>query len=171
MKKNNKYNVNEIAIVGLMSALVFIGTFYFKIPALLGYTHLGDCMLILAVALLGKKKGAIAGALGAGLSDLLGGYTTWVLPTMAIKASWAIIMGLVAYKLFKDSKYNLWAGAVIGGLVHVLLYTLVKIPLFGLTYALSTVATLSFQTLFGIIFGNVLYRILGKRISLLIVNE
>lgn len=168
MKSEQKFSVNDIAIVGLMSALVFIGTFYFKIPSLLGYTHLGDCMLILAVAMLGTKKGAISGAIGAGLSDLLGGYTTWVIPTMIIKASWAIIMGLVAYKLFEKHKYNLWIGAIVGGLVHIFLYTAVKIPLFGASYAFATIVTLAFQTLFGIVIGNILYFSIGKKIAIIL---
>ena len=65
--EKTRYNQKDIAVVGLMIALVFIGTFYFKIPTAFGYTHLGDCMIILATCLLGTKKGAIAGALGAGL--------------------------------------------------------------------------------------------------------
>ena len=85
--EKTRYNQKDIAVVGLMIALVFIGTFYFKIPTAFGYTHLGDCMIILATCLLGTKKGAIAGALGAGLADFIGGYTAWVLPTMAFKAA------------------------------------------------------------------------------------
>ena len=36
----------DISIIGLMSALVFVGTYFFKIPSAFGYTHLGDCMII-----------------------------------------------------------------------------------------------------------------------------
>ena len=35
----------DISIIGLMSALVFVGTYFFKIPSAFGYTHLGDCMI------------------------------------------------------------------------------------------------------------------------------
>ena len=100
--EKTRYNQKDIAVVGLMIALVFIGTFYFKIPTAFGYTHLGDCMIILATRLLGTKKGAIAGALGAGLADFIGGYTAWVLPTMAFKAAWVFVMGFIAFKLFKN---------------------------------------------------------------------
>ena len=119
---NSKYSQKDIAIVGMMIALVFVGTFYFKIPTTFGYTHLGDCMIILATCLLGTKRGAIAGALGAGLADLIGGYTIWVLPTMLFKASWAFVMGFVAFKLLKNFRINLWIGAIVGGLVHIILY-------------------------------------------------
>ncbi len=164
--EKTRYNQKDIAVVGLMIALVFIGTFYFKIPTAFGYTHLGDCMIILATCLLGTKKGAIAGALGAGLADFIGGYTAWVLPTMAFKAAWVLAMGFIAFKLFKNFKYNLWIGAIIGGLVHIALYTFIKIPMFGLAYALSTLLTLSLQTLSGIILGNILYSLMKNKIRL-----
>ena len=165
---NSKYSQKDIAIVGMMIALVFVGTFYFKIPTTFGYTHLGDCMIILATCLLGTKRGAIAGALGAGLADLIGGYTIWVLPTMAFKASWVLVMGLVAFKLLKNFKFNLWVGAIAGGLIHILLYTLIKIPLFGASYALATLFTLSLQTLSGVVLGNLIYGVIKNRVGYLV---
>lgn len=89
----------DISIIGLMSALVFVGTYFFKIPSAFGYTHLGDCMIILTVCLFGTRRGILAGAIGAGLSDFLGGYAVWVLPTMVLKGLWAFIAGTIAYKL------------------------------------------------------------------------
>ena len=77
----------DISIIGLMSALVFVGTYFFKIPSAFGYTHLGDCMIILTVCLFGTRRGVLAGAIGAGLSDFLGGYAVWVLPTMVLKGT------------------------------------------------------------------------------------
>lgn len=52
----------DISIIGLMSALVFVGTYFFKIPSAFGYTHLGDCMIILTVCLFGTRRGVLAGA-------------------------------------------------------------------------------------------------------------
>ena len=49
-----------------MAALVFTGTYFFKIPTAFGYTHLGDCMIILTVCLFGTRRGMLAGAIGAG---------------------------------------------------------------------------------------------------------
>ena len=34
--EKTRYNQKDIAVVGLMIALVFIGTFYFKIPTTFG---------------------------------------------------------------------------------------------------------------------------------------
>lgn len=161
---NSKSNVStkDITLVGLMAALVFVGTYYFKIPLAFGYTHLGDCMIILAIGLFGTKKGALAGSIGAGLSDLLGGYFVWVLPTVFIKGIWALIAGTIAFKLLPNKKYNVLIGSIIGGLFHILLYTLVKIPLFGLEYALTGIPGISGQTIAGIVLGNILYLLMKK---------
>lgn len=165
MNTKTNYRAIDIAIDGMMIALVFLGTFYFKIPSLFGYTHLGDCMIILAVCLLGTKRGALAGGIGAGLADLLGGYTAWVLPTMAFKATWAIVMGFIAYKLLRNNKYAFWIGSIAGGIIHIILYTGIKIPMFGLAYAFSTLLTLTAQTISGIVLGNLLYLLLRGRIK------
>ena len=61
-------------------------------------------MILLTVALFGMKKGAIAGAIGGGLSDFIGGYFYWVVPTLLIKCMWAIVMGLIMHKVLKDKK-------------------------------------------------------------------
>ena len=120
-----------MAITGLMAALVFTGTYFFKIPTAFGYTHLGDCMIILTVCLFGTRRGMLAGAIGAGLSDFIAGYAAWVLPTIVLKGGWALIMGLIMYRLLPHFKYSWLAGAVTGGIFHVIGYTLVKIPLYG----------------------------------------
>ncbi len=168
MTIESKTNIQKITITGLFAALIFVGTFSFKIPTMFGYTHLGDCFIIMAVFMLGGKRGALAGAIGAGLADLIGGYTIWVIPTMFIKASWALIAGFIAFKILKNLKARFWIAAIIGGLVHIALYTLVKIPLFGITYALSSLLSVSIQTLSGVILGNILFALLGKRLGSII---
>lgn len=160
--RTNSNYIKEIVTTGMMAALVFVGTYFFKIPTAFGYTHLGDCMIILTVCLFGTKKGVLAGAIGAGLSDLLGGYFVWVLPTVVIKGLWALIMGLIAYKLLPKFKFNWLVGAFAGGIVHVILYTLVKVPLYGLPYAIARIPVISAQTLCGIVFGAVLYMVVYK---------
>lgn len=161
-KKGSAASTADTAIIGLMSALVFIGTYFFKIPTAFGYTHLGDCMIILTVCLFGTRRGAIAGAIGAGLSDFIGGYAIWVLPTVLLKGLWALIMGLVAYKLLPNHKYSWLLGAVIGGIVHIAGYTLIKIPLYGGGLAMAECLTLIGQTGVGIVLGGTAYTALSQ---------
>lgn len=159
---NTNDSTMDIAIIGLMSALVFVGTYFFKIPSAFGYTHLGDCMIILTVCLFGTRRGALAGAIGAGLSDFIGGYAVWVVPTMVLKGLWALIAGLITYKLLPNNKYSWLIGAIVGGIVHIVGYTLVKIPLYGMAVAFGEVFTLSCQTTAGIVLGGVAYTVLSK---------
>lgn len=46
----------DITLTGLMAALIFIGTFFFKIPSPFGYNHFGDGFMLLTVFMLGYKK-------------------------------------------------------------------------------------------------------------------
>lgn len=150
----------ELTITALMAALVFTGTYFFKIPFAFGYAHLGDGIILLTVCLFGTRRGMAAGAIGAGLADLLGGYPIWVLPTMCLKALWALILGIFLYKLFPHTKYSWLTGSIIGGILHTLGYTLVKIPLYGTALALAELFTTGCQSAVGIILCGVAYTVL-----------
>ena len=71
---SSTYSVKDITKTAMMAAITFIGIYTVKIPSLHGYSHMGDCMIFLSVLILGTRKGALAGGIGAALSDLLGGY-------------------------------------------------------------------------------------------------
>ena len=152
----------DIAITGLMAAMVFVGTYFFKIPSTFGYTHLGDCMIILTVCLFGTRRGMLAGSIGAGLADLIGGYPVWVIPTMFMKAMWAFIAGTIMYKLMPNNKHAWLIGAIIGGIAHTIGYTLVKIPLYGMALAIGELFTTGCQSAAGVILGGVAYMALSK---------
>ena len=104
----------------------------------------------------------LAGAIGAGLSDFIAGYAAWVLPTIVLKGGWALIMGLIMYRLLPHFKYSWLAGAVTGGIFHVIGYTLVKIPLYGGGVAMAECFTLIAQTAAGIVLGGVAYTVLSR---------
>ena len=65
----------------LMAALIFVATYLIKIPnpATGGYSHMGDCMIFIAVVMLGRRNGSMAAAIGGALSDLLAGAAVWTL--------------------------------------------------------------------------------------------
>ena len=152
----------DITLTSLFAALIFVGTYFFKISLGFagGYTHLGDGLLILAVLLLGTHRGTIAAAIGMGLSDFIGGYMVWVLPTICFKALWALMVGLFAFKFLKGKPYGWYVGCILGGLLQILGYTITKIPLYGLKPALIELPILSLQTLIGCVMAAVIYRII-----------
>ena len=96
--KNARINVRSITFTAVMAALVFVFTYTFKIPFVNGYTHIGDSMIFLAIVFLGYKKAPLAAGIGAGLADLIGGYSAWVAPTFIIKFFMALICALIMEK-------------------------------------------------------------------------
>lgn len=155
-------NVKSITKTAIMAALVFLATYVIKIPSPNGYTHLGDCLIFVAVLILGSRRGALAGGLGAALADLMGGYAQWVLPSFFIKGIMAFIMGAVTYKLFPKLRFGWLIGALVGGVVQIALYTLVKIPMYGLPYAITRLPGLVLQTIFGVIIAAVIIAVLNE---------
>lgn len=55
--------ISELTLTAVITAMVFIAGNIIKIPTFGGFVHLGDCMVLLAGVVLGKRKGAIASAL------------------------------------------------------------------------------------------------------------
>ena len=82
---NNKMT-RRICLTALMAALIYIFTAYIHVPSHTGYTHVGDGFLYLAASILPAPFAAAAGAIGAGLADLLSGYSIWAPGTVIIKA-------------------------------------------------------------------------------------
>lgn len=71
---NKKNSTTSIVLVGLFAALTVLGTMI-KIPMPTGaFAHLGNSVLLLAVLLIGYKKGALAGGLGFAIFDVLNGF-------------------------------------------------------------------------------------------------
>jgi len=102
-----KLSVKKLTMAGVMAALVFVMTYVPKLPVPVtgGYVHLGDGAIFLAALLLGPLS-VPAAAIGSGLSDILGGYLVYALPTMVIKAA----VALLAWKLWREGS---WLRAVI----------------------------------------------------------
>jgi uncharacterized membrane protein len=91
-------NTKQIAAIGVMGALAAVGTmiFAFPIPATSGYFNFGDVFVQISALVFGPVVGAIAGGLGSGLADLLGGWYTYVIPTAIIKGTEGYITGKLA---------------------------------------------------------------------------
>jgi uncharacterized membrane protein len=93
--QQTKWTTQTICLAAVMTALVFLTTFVPRIPIPLGYAHLGDAAIFLLVLFLPKRPAFLAACLGSALSDLLGGFPLWILPTLLIK----FIMAWIVWKL------------------------------------------------------------------------
>lgn len=96
---NRNSAVKELTITGISIALVFVATLMINIRLPIGYgglIHLGNVPLFLAAIVFGKKTGALAGAVGMGLFDLMGGWTPWAPATFLIVGLMGYVVGLIA---------------------------------------------------------------------------
>lgn len=131
-------NTRQIAAVGVMGALATIATmvFTFPIPATSGYFNLGDAIVMTTALTFGPIVGALAGGLGSGLADLIGGWYNWVIFTTIIKGA----EGYVAGKLAGDRENRTLQKTIIawiaGGAVMVLGYLIVQVFMYGIAAAL-----------------------------------
>ena len=155
-------SLKRITKIAMMAAIIFVCTYTFKVPIAItgGYTHLGDCAIFAGVMILGRKDGTVAAAVGAALSDLLGGFLIWVIPTFVIKGVMAFVMGTVVEKVLPEKKGNWFLGAILGGILQIIGYQLVKIVLISPAAALATIPTITAQTVAGIVIGAVVITVL-----------
>lgn len=101
-KKIGLDNVKDLAINGLFIALTFVATAFINlrlpIAANGGLVHLGNAALFIAAVLFGKRTGAIAGAFGMALFDLVSGWTLWAPFTFVIVGLMGYMVGLITEK-------------------------------------------------------------------------
>lgn len=91
---------SELALNGLLIAIVFIATYFiqFQLPfsANGGLVHMGNVALFTIAIVFGPKKGAIAGAFGMGLFDILSGWMAWAPFTFVVRGVMGFIIGYIA---------------------------------------------------------------------------
>ena len=115
-----KLKTRQLTLTAIMTAFVFVATFIPKIPIPLGYVHLGNAAIFLAVMFGGRRVGILSGVIGSALADFLSGFPIWIVPTIFIKAAeaeifWRLrgksfLLGLIAAGLVMAAGYTL-AGA------------------------------------------------------------
>ena len=146
-------SVKQLTLAGVLAALVFVLTYLPKVPVPVtgGYIHLGDGAIFLSVLLLGPL-GIPAAAIGSGLSDLIGGYMVYVIPTVIIK-------GLVAFVAWKLYRRGSWVSAVIAFVVAeaimVLGYFAFEAVMYGVAAAAAAILPNVVQGIGGIVLGLV----------------
>ncbi|MDD4495545.1 MAG: ECF transporter S component [Eubacteriales bacterium] len=97
-----KWTTKIIAVNGIMMALVFVATFFTRIPIPMtqGYFNIGDTVIIITAILMGPASGLIVGALGSMLSDVAAGYFLFAPLTLIVK-------GLEGYLIGKINALNI----------------------------------------------------------------
>lgn len=170
MKRNNNGTLQTMILTALVMSLVFLMTKVVQIPTFSGgYIHLGDCMVLLSVIILGWKLGALASGVGAAMSDLAGGYGIYVPGTFAVKALMALVFGLVVERAIKkDLSKGAFTAIEVVGMILALLVNVVGYFLYaGFLYgnwpvALTEVPMNVLQTSVGIVLALALQQMFEK---------
>jgi uncharacterized membrane protein len=79
----------------------------------------------------GPIIGALAGGLGSGLADFLGGWYTWVVFTTVIKGAEGYVAGRLAGPIENRSLQKTIIAWIAGGVVMVLGYFIVQVFMYG----------------------------------------
>ena len=87
-------SAKEIAICGVLIAMVFIATMFINIRLPIsingGLIHFGNVILFTVSIVFGRKKGAIAGAFGMGIFDIVSGWAAWAPFTFLIRRGYGV---------------------------------------------------------------------------------
>ncbi|MGG0656894.1 ECF transporter S component [Rummeliibacillus pycnus] len=106
MQKTASYSTNksrtfELILTAMCIALVFVATMMLNIKLPIaangGLVHLGTAMLFIVSILFGPKTGAIAGAFGMGIFDVVSGWTMWAPITIVSRGLQGYIAGKIAW--------------------------------------------------------------------------
>ncbi len=146
----------RLALCGMMAALIFVATYFIKIPMPMtyGYVHLGDGFILLAASMLGWAA-VPAAAVGSMLADLMGGYAMYLLPTFLIKGAvaavavlalksryeWLKVLGLIAAEAVMVGGYFVTEWLILG---------------YGLAAATGSLLGNAMQGLSGVVIGLLL---------------
>lgn len=129
--------LKDMVISALLIALVFVATRFINIRLPIavngGLVHLGNAMLFVAAIVFGGKKGAIAGAFGMGLFDLLSEWAIWAPATFIIRGIMGYIIGTMANSKDRNGKKILWniVGIVLAAIWMVMGYYVAEGILYG----------------------------------------
>jgi len=98
--KNSTIKTKDIILAGLFTAIVFVCTYAIQITlpgiATGGLIHLGNVALFTIAVIFGKKYGAISGACGMALFDVLSPWVIWAPGTFIIRGIMGYAVGAIA---------------------------------------------------------------------------
>lgn len=172
-KSNQKNTTRDLVETALLIALVFIATRFINIRLPIassgGLVHLGNTMLFIAAIVFGKKKGAIAGAFGMALFDLLSEWAIWAPFTFVVRGIMGYIIGRIAWSNGKNGNNittNIIA-IVLSGIWMIFGYYITEIILYGNHIkAMASIPGNITQIIIGMIIGIPIAKILKKYIKI-----
>lgn len=96
-----------------------------------GLIHLGNVPLFIAAFVFGKRSGAIAGAFGMALFDLISGWTLWAPFTFVIVGAMGFLAGLIAEKVPGNRVLVYTLAVAVALLIKIVGYYFTEVILYG----------------------------------------
>lgn len=170
--KDNK--ILKMILTALMIALTFVAGSVIKIPTLNGFIQVGDCMVLLGAVLLGKRRGALSGALGMAFVDIAAGYLIWAPFTFVIKGLMAYIVAIILERANNMNYKTYIIAFVVGGFINVVGYFIGNAIIVGIIigdvqgisqsviYALANVMGDTIQSTLGVVIALILAPSINK---------
>lgn len=143
-------NIRKFTKVAMFAALAAVLTMFPQIATPTGgYVHFGDSIIYIAAAFSGSAAGALVGAIGHAMADVLTGHLIFALPTFIIKGLMGFVIGKILYNK-TDIKHLIIAGAC--ALIIVTLgYFVAESIMFGVAAAMTTLVSSPVQWLMSVI--------------------
>jgi uncharacterized membrane protein len=157
----------EIALCGVMAALVCVTTLLIQVPVppTRGYINVGDAMIMVSALAFGPLVGGFAGGVGSALADIFGGWVHWAPFTLVIKGVEGVLAGLIAGR-GRSKGYRLLLAWVVGCGEMVLGYFTVEAFLYDIGPALAELPGNLVQMLAGGVVGIPVSIAIKKRMRL-----
>jgi uncharacterized membrane protein len=155
----------RIASIAVLTAVTAVFTLLVRIPIAptRGYINLGDVAIYFAAYAMGPLTAGLAGGLGTGLADILGGYPQWALISFFIHGIQGFAVGAVIRSAVLDlradtvlSKVRIGLSAILGTISMVGFYYLAGAAMVGFGPAAFEVPGNIIQNAVGIIGGLLL---------------
>lgn len=168
-KEKHKVKTKDMVETALLTALVFVATFFIHIQLPImasgGLVHLGNVMLFATAIVFGKKKGAIAGAVGMALFDLSSGWAVWAPFTFIIRGIMGYMIGAISWSKGKEGD-NFWTNLfaiILSSIWMIVGYYISEVILYGNWYAPTAsipgnITQLVIGTVIGLPFARILKR-------------
>ncbi|MCG8482525.1 MAG: ECF transporter S component [Clostridia bacterium] len=129
--------IKELTRYALFTAIIFICTYMVQItlplPGNGGLVHAGNIALFTIAVVFGKKYGAVSGAVGMTLFDLLSGWAIWAPGTFIIRFACGYVIGAIANaKDYKGTNRNMNILAMLSGSAIIIFgYYFYQVLLYG----------------------------------------
>lgn len=165
MKREKQSKLRKLVYGAMLGALVFAAT-WISIPLPVGNINLGDGILLIAAWMLGGPWAVLAAAIGATLTDLMGGYAIYAPATFVIKGL-MVVVAILMLRVFSKVKMPRLLSRVLSAIsaeaVMVVGYFIYEATVIGLGWgALASVPFNLAQGAAAIVLSMLLYEVLSR---------